>query len=118
MNPLFIPIIGNIADKVLDRLIASPATSVTRAEAPAIREEVAKAVAPTIEHLTNNEPFYRSRVWWGAVGSILGGTATIITLAANSVPLALETYGPPLGGIGGGISALWGRYGARKPLGA
>jgi len=118
MNPLFIPIIGNIADKVLDRLIASPATSVTQAEAPAIREEVAKAVAPTIEHLTNNEPWYRSNVTWGAIFAILGGIATIGTHLVLGTPLSLEAYGPPATAIWGGTQTLFGRWFARKPLGA
>lgn len=117
MNPLFSPIIGNIADKVLDRLIASPQTTVTPAEAPAVRQEVAEVVAPVIEHLTNNEPWYRSRVTWGAIFAILGGIATIGTMLANGVPLSLEVYGPPLGSIGGGIGTLYGRWKARKPIG-
>lgn len=117
MNPLLIPIIGNIAEKVVDRLIASPAP-VQPVDAPIVRQEVAEAVAPVIEHLTNNEPWYRSRVTWGAIFAILGGVASIGTMLANGVPLSLETYGPPLGSIGGGIGTLYGRWKARKPIGA
>lgn len=118
MNPLLIPIIGNLAEKVLDRLIASPRTTVTPAEAPAVRQEVANAVAPVIEHLTNNEPWYRSRVTWGAIFAITGGLTTIGTLVANGAPLSLETYGPPAGAAWGGVTALYGRWKAKKPLGA
>ena len=32
MNPLLIPVVGELAGKVLDWLIASPATTVTAAE--------------------------------------------------------------------------------------
>lgn len=115
MTPL---IVLDIASRIADRLIKSPSVPVEQAEKPVVKVEVAKELTPIIEHLTNNEPFYRSRVWWGSVGSILGGTATIITMAANGVPLSLEAYGPPAGAIWGGATALWGRYGARKPIGA
>ncbi|MFC4172621.1 hypothetical protein ACFOYU_11210 [Microvirga sp. GCM10011540] len=118
MNPLFIPIISSIADKVLDRLIASPQTTVTAAEAPAVRQEVAKAVAPVIKHLTNNEPWYRSNVTWGSIFAIMGGIATIGTHIVMGTPLSWEQYGTPALAIWGGVQALYGRWKARKPLGA
>jgi len=115
-------LIGKFVDKVFDRLEADLSAPVQKKDAddvkPIIEKVAREEIAPVIEHLTNNEPFYRSRVWWGSVGSILGGAATIITMAANGVPLSLETYGPPVGAIWGGATALWGRYAARKPIGA
>jgi hypothetical protein len=117
MNPLLIPIVGSLANKVLDRLIASPQTTVTSAEAPAVRQEVANAVAPVIEHLTNNEPWYQSRVTWGAVFAILGGIATIGTAAANGETSA-EVYTTAGMSILGGLGTLYGRWAARKPLGS
>jgi hypothetical protein len=117
MNPLLIPIVGSLANKVLDRLIASPQTTVTSAEAPAVRQEVANAVAPVIEHLTNNEPWYQSRVTWGAVFAILGGIATIGTAAANGETNA-EVYTTAGMSILGGLGTLYGRWAARKPLGS
>jgi len=117
VNPLFIPIIGNIADKVLDHLVASPQTMVTPAEAPVVRKEVAEAVAPVIEHLTNNEPWYRSRVSWGAVFAILGGISTIGTALANG-ETNLELYSTAGMSVLGGVATLYGRWAARKPLGA
>ncbi len=84
---------------------------------PAVRQEVAKEVKPVIEHLTNNEPWYRSRVTWGAIFAILGGIATIGTAAANG-ETSMEVYTTAGMSILGGIGSLWGRWKARKPLGA
>jgi len=116
MNPLLIPVIGGIANKVVDRLIASPAP-VQPADAPVVRQEVANAVAPVIEHLTNNEPFYKSRVSWGALFAIMGGVATIGTAIANgeTTPEVYTTAGMS---IVGGVTTLYGRWKAKKPLGA
>jgi hypothetical protein len=115
-------LIGQITNAIIDNLIRAPSVPVSRENSgvvkPEVREAVAQEVGPVIDHLTNNEPFYRSRVWWGSVGSILGGAATIITMAVNGVPLSFESYGPPAGAIWGGATALWGRYGAHKPIGA
>lgn len=115
MNPLFIPIIGNIADKVLDRLIASPQTTVTPAEAPAVRQEVAEAVAPVIEHLTNSEPWYRSRVTIGALTSIAAGVCQLLGWAVDMETLAV--FVSTALAIAGGLLAWYGRWKARKPIG-
>lgn len=117
MNPLLIPIVGTVAEKVLDRLISSPQTTVTHAEAPAVKQEVAKAVAPVIEHLTNNEPWYQSRVSWGALFAILGGVATIGTALANGES-NMDVYTTAGMSILGGATTLYGRWAARKPIGA
>ncbi|MBF9234676.1 hypothetical protein [Microvirga alba] len=117
MNPLLVPIIGSIAEKVVDRLISAPAVPVARVDAPAVREEVAAVVKPVIEHLTNNEPWYASRVTWGAIATILSGLSALIMAAANGEP-SIEIYATALTGIGGGFYTLYGRWKARKPLGA
>lgn len=117
MSPLLIPIVGTVAEKILDRLVASPGTTVTPAEAPVVRQEVAEVVAPVIEHLTNNEPWYQSRVTWGAIFAILGGVATIGTAMANG-ETNLEMYSTAGMSVLGGIGTLYGRWKARKPLGA
>lgn len=116
MNPLLIPIIGGIADKVLDRLIASPQTTVTQAEAPVVRQEVADAVAPVVEHLTNNEPWYRSRVTIGALTSIVSGIFMLFGVALDVETIAV-LVSTALAVIGGFVS-LYGRWKATKPLGA
>jgi len=114
MTPL---IVLDIAARIADRLVKSPSVPIEAPEKPVVKVEVAKELQPALEHLTNNEPWYQSRVTWGAIFAILGGVATIGTMAANGVPLSWETYGPPLGSIGGGLGTLYGRWKARKPIG-
>jgi hypothetical protein len=113
MTPL---IVLDIASKIADRLIKSPSVPVEQAEKPVVKVEVAKELAPVIEHLTNNEPWYQSRVTWGAVFAILGGVATIGTAAANG-ETSMEVYSPAGMSILGGLGTLYGRWKARKPLG-
>ena len=117
MNPLLAPIVASLANTVLETLITSPKTTVTVAEAPVVRQEIADAVSPMIAHLTNSEPFYRSRVSWGACFAILGGVATIGTAVANGT-FSPEIHGPALMSILGGVTTLYGRWKARTPIGA
>ena len=115
MTPL---IVLDIASRIADRLAKSPSVPIEQAEKPVVKVEVAKELQPVLEYLTNNEPWYQSRVTWGAIFAILGGIATIGTMAANGVPLSWETYGTPALSIWGGLQALYGRWKARKPIGA
>lgn len=116
MTPLLIPIVGTVAEKVLDRLLASPSVPVTPAQAPVVRQEVANAVAPVIEHLTNNEPWYRSRVTIGALTSIVSGILALCGFALDMETIAVLVS--TVLAIVGGILGLYGRWKARKPLGA
>jgi hypothetical protein len=114
MTPL---IVLDIASRIADRLVKSPSVPVEAAEKPVVRVEVAKELTPVIEHLTNNEPWYQSRVTWGAIFAILGGIATIGTAAANG-ETSMEVYSTAGMSILGGIGTLYGRWKATKPLGA
>lgn len=62
-------IITGITNAILNRLIQTPSVPVSRDNSvvvkPEIEQAVRKEIAPVIEHLTNNEPFYKSRVSWG-----------------------------------------------------
>ena len=114
-------LIGQITNAIVDSLIKAPSVPVSRENVfvvkPEVREAVAQEVAPVIEHLTNNESWWRSRVTWGAIFAILGGVATIGTAAANG-ETSLEVYSPAGMSILGGLGTLYGRWKARKPIGA
>ena len=83
MNPLLIPVIGTIADKIIDRLIKSPSVPVDRQNTVIVRPEVREAVAeaitrdPVIVNELNAEKPIQSRVLWGnffaAIGTALAG---------------------------------------------
>jgi hypothetical protein len=114
-------LVGQITNAIVDNLIKAPSVPVSRGNSvvvkPEVREVVAKEVGPVIEHLTNNEPFYKSRVSWGALFAILGGVATIGTAIANGES-NMEVYTTAGMSILGGVTTLYGRWKARKPLGA
>jgi hypothetical protein len=121
MSPFLIPILGTVAEKVatqlIDKLVKDPGVSITKAEAPAAVEQIAKQLQPVIENLTNNEPVWQSRVVWGSVATILSGASAIIMLIANG-DMNLERYVTPVMGLAGGVYALYGRLVVKKPIGA
>lgn len=83
-----------------------------------ISNAVAKEVQPVVDHLTNQEPWYRSRVTWGAIASIalplLGafGVSSDIIDSDQFVALGLA-----IGTAAGGLLTLYGRWAAKKPMG-
>lgn len=101
--------------------VSSEATIASHADKPIITQAVVDAVAPIVANATNNEPWYQSRVTWGA---ILAGFAGILGVfgKADMLPAALQgqivdgiVAAAPL--IGMGI-VLYGRYVAKKPIGS
>lgn len=94
-------------------------TKTEASDVPAIANKVLAAVEPVIAHATNSEPWYQSRVTWGAIASIalplLGafGVTTDVISADQFVALGLA-----LGTAAGGVLTLYGRWVAKKPLGA
>jgi len=114
-------IVTGITTAILNKLIQTPGVPVSRENSvvvkPEIEQAVKREVAPVIEHLTNNEPFYKSRVTWGAIFAIMGGIATIGTAIANG-ETSMDVYWTAGMSVIGGFATLWGRWAARKPLGA
>lgn len=93
-------------------------TSVTERDAGPIATMVANEVVPLVEHATNSEPWYQSRVTLGALLAAASGIAGIfgytfgIDDQARVVDLILA-----LGPVIGAALALYGRWAAKKPLG-
>jgi hypothetical protein len=106
------------------QLIAQMAVLITeRVSNPLVKAEVAAvpdiidALMPAINsimHSTNNEPWYQSKVTWGALITAggLALTAAGVTVSATYeeilVSLAVTLSGP--------LVTLWGRWRAKKPL--
>src|SRR4051794_32455866 len=118
MWPLLIPAITQIVMKAIDAASQNPNNSLHPQDVPAVQQEVTKTVvkelqeSPQLQHLTNNEPWYQSRVTLGSLGSILGGAATMMTMVATN-QYDPQLYVTPLMAIGGGVFALYGRWKAR-----
>lgn len=115
--------IGEAAGTVARRLIDSPgspldAASPGRAQAE-LERAVAREVAPLVEHATNTEPWYLSRVTWGAV---VAGVSPLLGLVLGAAPTLeeqsrLAEIGAAAGTILGAGLALYGRWLARRPIG-
>jgi hypothetical protein len=112
--------------KLQDKIETAVAEAVTRPEVPGdmrsvdpITESVMEEVQPRIDHLTNAEPWYQSRVTWGAIIIIL---TRLLAHFGYKIPEELHgaildliiAFGPY---FGAGV-ALWGRWVSKKPIGA
>ncbi len=100
---------------------ARSGSPVAEADLPALGNAVAEAIAgdAALSHAANAEPWYRSRVTWGA---IVAGLSPLIGLLAGhelgaderSLIVDMAMAG---GSLAGALIALHGRWVARAPLG-
>ena len=98
----------------------NPAISLQREDVPRVTAGVVDALAPIVQHATNAEPWYQSRVTWGV---IVAGLSTIAKPLVGELPIsaeqtvdivnALATAGQA---FGFGLT-LYGRWRARRPIG-
>ena len=80
---------------------------------------VVENVLPVVDHLTNNEPWYRSRVTWGALGAIALPLLGFIGVGSDVISMdEFVAGGLALGTMASGALTLYGRWKARKPIGA
>lgn len=111
-------IIPVLVDKIFDQLVKNPINPVERQDAPVtkpeIRDVIERELEPVLQHQTNNEPWYQSRVTIGSITAIVGGIAGLLgyTLDEETTGLAVTVAMS----IVGGALAWYGRWKARKPL--
>jgi hypothetical protein len=83
---------------------------------PAIMRQ---AVEPVLEHLANAEPWYQSRVTWGAIISTAVPLLGAVGIAVDWIdPDEAAALGVALGTVIGGALTLYGRWKAKRPLGS
>lgn len=115
-------VLDTVIGRVLDKVAVNPKISLEPTDVPAVREVVAETVRRELEareqHATNSEPAYQSRVAQGSVASILGAAALIAELWTNGVPDVPTLYVAPVTILFGSVWALYGRFIAKKPVGA
>lgn len=74
-------------NRAIDRIAKSPSLSVTPASVAPIKEavanEVMKEVGSVFENLTNQEPLWRSKVLWTAMGTIATAIGGILDMYYN-----------------------------------
>lgn len=113
------------ATKDSNQMSASDAAKVAPPVANDVEKEVVRQVQPIIDHLTNQEPWYQSRVTWGA---ILAGVAGLANLAGYSFSIEDQQYWVDttmqavtlitgIASLLGGAYAWYGRWRAQKPIG-
>jgi hypothetical protein len=110
-------VIAVVAD---DRVPLSAPAGRARQAAAVVKQRVAREVAAdrAVQHVTNTEPWYQSRVTVGALISALA-----LCLGAAGVALAPEerellvAIALGLGGLVGPTTTLYGRWRARQPIG-
>lgn len=115
---------STIFDSIFNRtkdVLTQDSVPVSNTVAPEVARQVAKAIAPVVENATNQEPWYRSRIYLGLITAAVGLIASKIgvTITQSDVSLVLENGGTIVEALGG-LYALYGRIvGAmKKPLGA
>lgn len=111
-----------LANAIVDaaRVVAQdPATPLTPAQAPVVAREIVEHVArdPRVQHVTNNEPLYQSRVALGSIGTMLSSAFAVVAMLRNGI-YDPELLSPPIVAFLGGAFALYGRFVAKKPLGS
>lgn len=98
---------------------ASPKTHLDPKDVPAVAKAVSESVAPIVAHTTNNEPWYQSRVTWGAIGAIILPLAGALGVSADIISAdEFVALGIAAGTVASGLLTLYGRYIARTPIGS
>lgn len=96
----------------------SPMTATQGSDVQVITSKVLTEVAPIVAHATNNEPWYASRVTWGA---LLAAVSGVLGILGYSFPAEMQgkiiDLIIALLPIIGGLTALYGRWVAKKPIG-
>jgi hypothetical protein len=108
-------------DKAVDKFAKSPSTSLKPSDAPAMKQvvvkEAEKEIEARVEHVTNTEPAYQSRVTIGSVLAIVSAAVSILQMLTDNRINSWEDYSPHIGVVAGAAFALYGRWVAQKPLG-
>ncbi|KAA0971068.1 hypothetical protein FPY71_11525 [Aureimonas fodinaquatilis] len=103
----------------LNAAAASPSVAMDANAVPAVQAAVERAIEPIIANEANAEPWFRSRVTWGAIVSVAVpalsalGVATEWLQADELVALLTAT-----GATAGGALTLYGRWRAKRTIGA
>lgn len=81
-------------------------------------EDALRAVGPLLEHATNNEPWYQSRVTWGAIAAIVVPVLGAVGVGTDIISAEeLTVWGMAVGSAAGGVLTLYGRWKAKRPIG-
>lgn len=113
-------VLAPIIQQATKRAVADNAAGRTMGgvDASRVAADVTREVAAVVVNQTNQEPWYQSRVTWGAIIAVGGGLAGIAGYAVDAQDQAQIVNG--IVGITtavGGLLAWYGRWRAKKPIG-
>ena len=120
------PIVLDVIGSALRQIGADPTLPLQPEEVPTVAEAVGtrvqqhprfRDVAAEVEHLTNQEPWYRSRVTWGALMSLVAamGSGFGLVLGPAEVEAAVTVLAAG-GTMIGALVTLYGRWIAKRPI--
>lgn len=115
---------ASVAD-ALKAIARDKTTDMSMDDVPEAVDAVVQRLEPTLSGLINAEPWYRSRVTWGAIIAGVGGLAGIAgyTLDAEDQRVLVDSAVATVGVISaaasvvGSLVAWWGRWRAKRPIG-
>lgn len=103
------------------RVVKSPSLPVEQKHSAPIEEvvtkEVLKEVGPVLENLTNQEPLWRSKVLWTAIGTFCMSAANVIDMARNGAPDTATNYYLAIAAMVGSVGTIYARLRPSKALG-
>lgn len=108
-------------DKAMEKVVKSPSLPVERQDAAPIKEvvknEVLKEIGPVWENETNQEPIWRSKVLWTAIGSLATSVGILGDLWTNGVSDPPSSYILAATGIVTALGTIISRLSTGKALG-
>lgn len=114
-------VIEKVVEKALDRVAASPNTDMQKRDVPVATEivtrEVNREVKSMVDHVTDNEPFYKSRNVWASFVGVITAIDIIQRQWFDGLPNDVNDYLTPIGVVVAALTPLYSRYIAKKPLG-
>lgn len=118
-----------VVEQALNKNAKDKDVSLQKKDVPVVANDVTKAVNDNvataqkevdavIENATNSEPWYQSRVTWGAIVSILFPLLTMVGVKMDWIDQSTAVNGGlALGAAVGAVVTLYGRWVAAKPIG-
>lgn len=108
-------------EKALGKVADLVQTGMKKDDVPIATEAVVKQLAPEIkaieDHLTNREPWYKSRVTVGSLFALVGSISAIGVMLTDGQPNSIDEYWFHIAAAGGAAYAIYGRFAAKKPIG-
>jgi len=117
---------AEVVSKTLTALAKSKSVNLSMDEAQDMKPAIIKEMADVITNQTNQEPWYQSRVTIGAIVAVAAGVAGVAGYSfdaedqqvwIDSISQGIQLVSA-ISAIGAGIYAWYGRWRAKKALGA